>query len=185
LERNIPTYFASLLLLISSALFFLVWKSTKTTERYRYVWLLLSIVFCVLSVDEFATLHELLIRPVRDSLGTTGIFYFAWVIPYGIAVLLLAILVLPAFLRLERRFIALFFSSAAIYLGGALGVEMLGASYAEKTAVADLTYRAYQTVEESLEFVGLLILVYTLMSLLQARVDGFTVIVAGKRSRMQ
>ncbi len=180
-EGNVPTYFSSLLLLFNGTLFFIVWKSTNPIESHRFVWLMLSVIFCFLSLDEFAMLHDLLINPFRNMLGASGFFSHAWVIPYGIAVLLLAFLILPGIWRLGKRFIVLFFSSAACYLGGAIGVEMLSANYFEKSGlVQGGSMRVFQTFEESLEIIGLLILVHTLFSLIRTKCGGFTIVMANE-----
>ena len=172
LEGNVPTFFASLLLFFNGLLFLFLWRITDTGEAGRKAWLLLSVVFLFLSVDEFASIHELLIEPVRESVDTGGLLYFAWVIPYAIAVTILGIIVAPPLWRLGSRYRILFGVSAAIFLAGAIGVEMLGGHYFEsQDAEVNLHYRLFQTAEESLEFSGLIVLVYTLLDLLHARVS--------------
>src|SRR5690606_2124325 len=104
------------------------------------------------AVDEFAIIHERLIKPVREALGTGGLLYFAWIIPYLVAVFALAVLVGPTLWRLGGRFRLLFGLSAGLFLAGAVGVEMLGGRHYEaRSGDVDLTYRLYQTVEECLE----------------------------------
>ncbi|MBL3556736.1 MULTISPECIES: hypothetical protein [Marinobacter] len=170
LEGNVPTFFASLLLFFNGLLFLFLWQVSGTGETGRKTWLLLSVVFVFLSLDEFASIHELLIRPVREVAGTGGLLYFAWVIPYALLVVVLGIIVAPTLWRLGSRYRILFGTSAAIFLGGAIGVEMLGGNYFEsQDGEADLNYRLFQTAEESLEFFGLIFLVYTLLDLVRAR----------------
>lgn len=169
-ESNVPTWFASALLMLGALLFLFLSRLSRPGTRERRVWQVLSATFAFLSVDEFAMIHELLIEPVRAALGTSGVLFFAWVIPYGIAVVLLGVMVGPTLWRLERRFRVLLGTSAALYLLGAIGVEMIGGSYYEAhETVVDLNYRLIQTVEETLEFSGLILLVYTLLELIGAR----------------
>jgi hypothetical protein len=171
LEGSVPTLFASLLLLINALLFFVLFRVGEAVYG-RHVWLMLSLVFCFLAVDEYAVLHERLIEPVRTRLGVGGYFYFAWIIPYALAVALLALIVLPSIWRLGWRYRFLFSTSALVYLSGAVGVEMLGADHYEAVEEkADLKYRLFQTVEESLEFIGLIILTFTLLDLLRKQFD--------------
>lgn len=174
-EHSVPTLFATLLLLASGFLFFVLFRAEDSSAYLRRVWLLLSLVFCFLAVDEYAVLHERLIGPVREGLGVGGVLHFAWVIPYAVGVAALAVFVLPAIWRLGWRYRLLFGASGVAYLGGAIGVEMLGGNYYQaNNEQADLTYRLYQTVEETLEFLGVIILIHTLMTLLQSRVDSLT-----------
>ncbi len=48
-------------------------------------------IYTFLAIDETAQIHEKLIAPIRVAFGLTGALYFAWVIPYGIGVLVLAL----------------------------------------------------------------------------------------------
>lgn len=175
-ETNVPTFFSTLLLLLNASLFAFVWWTSPRREPGSRVWLFLAFVFGFLALDEFAMIHELLIEPVRTSLDTGGLLYFAWLIPYAAAVVVIGASVAPAIWRLGGRFRLLFGLAAALYLGGAMGVEMLGGRYYEaQQAVVDLTYRLLQTVEETLELCGLIALVYTLLELLRVRTSGVLV----------
>src|SRR5690606_4741708 len=98
-EGSVPTLYASVLLLLNAILFFVLFRVTEPAYS-RSVWLVLSLVFCFLAVDEYAVLHERLSDPVRERLGVDGYLYFAWVIPYAIGVALLALIVVPSIWRL-------------------------------------------------------------------------------------
>lgn len=170
LERNVPTLFECCLFIGAAGLFLLLAKLTSHDSAERRVWLLLAPVFVFLAFDEAMAIHERLIGPVRTHLHTGGLLFFAWVVPYGVAVLALAIWATPKFWRLGPRFRILFGLSACIFLSGAVGMEMLGGQYYEAhDDTVDLTYRLYQTVEESLEFMGLILLIYTQLDLLGSR----------------
>ncbi|MTI21385.1 hypothetical protein E1176_10170 [Fulvivirga sp. RKSG066] len=78
-ERNIPTLFSSILLLIASALmWFISWECRYKASHYKH-WMGLSFVFLFMTVDEFASLHEELIPVFRSLFNTTGFLHFAWV----------------------------------------------------------------------------------------------------------
>jgi len=140
------------------------------------LWLILSILFCFLALDERYSVHEQLAFPIRSALATSGIFYFAWTIPYGLAVLLLSLYVIPVIWKLEYRIRSLFIMSAAIFLTGSIGLEMLGGWYLERADNnRDMIYILIATVEESLEMAGLVVLVYAILSLLQAEYGGFSI----------
>lgn len=174
-EYNVPTLFASVLLLVNSLLFLVLFLTDTSDQRARRAWLLLAVAFSFLAVDEAVLLHERLIEPVRAWLGVGGYLYFAWVIPYAIGVAVLGLFVTAPIWRLGWRFRCLFSLAAVAYLGGAVGIEMLGGYYYEANQRrVDLTYRLYQTLEETLEFCGLLILLFTLLELLKARYSTIT-----------
>ena len=61
----------------------------------------------------------------------------------------------------------LIFLSALLFLGGALGFELLGGRQAEMHGMDNWLYTFYATVEESLEMSGLILLIFALMSYIQ------------------
>jgi hypothetical protein len=85
------------------------------------------------------------------------------VIPGGVLVLAFCGAYLRFFLDLAPRFQRLFGAAGLLYVGGALGVEMLGARHADLHGLDNLAYRMYQTVEESLEMFGLVLLIGALL----------------------
>lgn len=83
-EGNVPTFYASASFLFCGALLGVIAATKKKQQSKDSVyWLFLSMLFPLLSVDGSASLHERLITPVREAFSSTGIFYHAWVIPYG------------------------------------------------------------------------------------------------------
>jgi hypothetical protein len=163
-ERNVPTYYSSLLLLCASALLAVI---ALTRHRVRALharhWAALALIFFVLSLDEVAGLHEMMIRPMREALHVGGLLYFGWVVPGGVLVLALGCAYLRFFLDLEPKFQWLFGAAGLLYVGGALGVEMLGGRHADLHGLENLAYRMYQTVEESFEMFGLVLFIHALL----------------------
>jgi len=81
-EGNIPTLYSCFALLFCSSMLFLIASIKKRAgERYALHWRVLSIIFLYLSIDEAVSIHEEAINPVRNALNTSGMFYYAWVIP--------------------------------------------------------------------------------------------------------
>ncbi|MCE9647737.1 MAG: hypothetical protein K8S20_17215 [Chloroflexi bacterium] len=179
-EASVPTFFNTLLLFLPGLLFAVIgaWKSS-INDKFKYQWMGLSLIFLYLSMDEAAVLHEKLIPPMRSLFnfeGYGGLFYFAWIIP-GIAVILLfAIAYLRFFLHLENRYKLLFFFSLAIYVSGIIGGEMLSGHFAETIGLKNFTYAAYTSAEESLEWTGCSLTLYSLLLYIQQYLpEGFTV----------
>ena len=171
-----PTFFASLLFFANGLFFFVLYRIGGDTRYAHFVWLILGAVFCFLAVDEFAAIHERLIHPVRKGLQVGGYLYFAWIIPYAAGVIVLAALVIIPLWRLGLRYRILFGVAGLLFLGGSVGIEMLGGNnYDANHKQVDLTYRLYQTAEESLEFTGLIVLIYTLLDLIRSRTNNVTV----------
>jgi hypothetical protein len=59
--------------------------------------------------------------------------------------------------------------SAALYIGGAVGLEMPGGAYAEAHGIATFGYQFFAAVEETLEMLGLTVFAYALMRILARR----------------
>lgn len=169
IERNIPTFFSALLLLmISLQLAAITALRRNTRDRDTRKWAVLSIGFLYMAYDEAFHVHENLVGPMRSLLGegSLGVFYFAWVIP-GIAVVLLLGLYFLGFLRrLPAASRRAFLISAGLYLGGCIGIEMLDGYYVERHGSENLGFNLLSSLEESLEMAGLISFLHALWSYL-------------------
>lgn len=170
-ERSLPTFFSVLLLVLASLLLALIAVLVgKLKQPDLSKWALLSFGFLFMAFDENYAVHERLILPVRALLGDEdlGIFYFAWVVPGILLVLALGAFFLRFLWRLPAATRLTIIRAATLYLGGAIGVEMIGGAYF-KMRGDDLTYAMITTVEESLEIAGLIVFLYALLGYIADR----------------
>ena len=170
-EANVPTYFNTIILFISSLLFGVIgaWK-VSIKDKFNFHWIGLSMIFLYLSVDEAAVLHEKLIEPMRDLFNYErfgGIFYFAWVVPGIFAVVFFVFAYLRFFLHLENKYKYLFFISLGLYVGGIIGGEMLSGHFAGTIGLKNFTYAMYTSLEDSLEWGGCSLIIYSLLAYIQ------------------
>lgn len=166
-ENNIPSYFsASLLLLAALLLTFITTLKKATHAAYGFQWALLSLGFLYMAVDEAASLHELLNRPMRDVLGryAGGIFSFAWVIPGSVAAVVFGVSYLRFLLHLPLKTRWGFGIAATLFLGGAIGMELVGGHYIDLYGRGNLSYILSVTVEESLEMAGVIVFIHALLN---------------------
>lgn len=179
IENNVPALFSTLLLFAASAILAciaLVERRRGGAETLK--WAILTAGFLLMGVDESLSLHERLIEPLRgllhDSLSVDhfGIFYFAWVIPGIALVVALGIYFLPFMRRLPTRTGAMLLVSAAVYLGGALGVELAEGWWREGHGHRNVVYHALVSLEEGMEMIGIILLIHTLLDLLANRFGG-------------
>ena len=119
-ENNIPTWFSSIVLLIASALLALhAGRLHHEQQAWTRYWRLLAAGFLLLSLDEMAGLHETLNSSIEAS----------WAI-YGLLVALICAVLLLRFLyHLPTPTALLFILSGAIFVGGAVGVELYTEPY--------------------------------------------------------
>ena len=165
-EQNIPTFWSVLLLLVSSLLLAVVAALHRRQQLpYAAHWTVLSVGFLLMAYDEAFRVHETLIIPVGNLLGSSnlGLFYYAWVVPGTVLVILLGLFFLQFIRHLEARTRLRFLVAGSLYIGGAIVVEAIGGSYAERAGMNNLTYNVITTVEESLEMVGLTVFIWALL----------------------
>jgi hypothetical protein len=163
-EANVPTWYsASLLLLCASLLAIIAGAHRQRDTVYDIRWLILAVVFLLLSLDETAQLHELAIAPLRERFHTTGFLYYAWIVPAGICSGLFALAYLGFLAKLPVQTARLMVLAGALYVGGALGVESLSAKQASLHGEHTIAYHAIITVEELLEMSGLVVFIYALL----------------------
>jgi hypothetical protein len=164
-EANIPTWYQSTTLLLCAIVLVIIALLKRAEhDTYKNLWLGLSLIFLYLSLDEGAALHDRLTDPMRAILDIGGVFYFAWVIPTSILVLGFVLTYLKFWFHLPIKTRLLFLLAGALYVGGALGIEMIGGNFADKNGVQNLTYELITSVEETFEMLGVAVFLYALLS---------------------
>jgi hypothetical protein len=91
-EGNIPAFYSAIMLLVSSVLLFLITYMEKKRGDKYLPWLGLALLFLFLSLDEATEIHEVLIGFTRKHLNTSGYLHYAWVIPYGAALVVMILI---------------------------------------------------------------------------------------------
>jgi hypothetical protein len=170
-EANVPTFFSALLLFGASVLLAVIAHLKRADSApFATHWGALAAIFLFLAFDEASSIHELLMRPADGLAGDrrAGVFHFSWVIPAMAGLAVLGAAYLRFWLHLPRRTRWLVFASASIYVGGAVGMEMVGGRYASRHGVENLAYNLVATVEETMEMAGMVLFIVTLLSYLAA-----------------
>lgn len=163
-EDNLPSAFSTLLLLLSSLLLTVIARLKWNQAMVGY-WVVLAVGFMLMAADEEFSFHEELIEPVRAILGTSnlGIFYFAWVLPAIALVTIIGLSFLKFLIRLPRKTASRFIVAGALYVGGCIGMELAGGRYDELHGQDNLTYIGIATSEESLEMLGVIVFIWSLL----------------------
>ena len=167
-ENNAPTWFSSSLWLFAA--FLALGACSQSSRKYdQRRWRSLSMLFALLSVDEAAGLHEKIGHGLDQYVSLTGAFHYAWVL-YGIAFLSLVVAFYFRFIiSLPRKVVILIACAAAIFLSGALGLEMLGAAVESGVAKfpPGLSWHRAIALEELLEMLGVILLIHALLIFLR------------------
>ncbi|MEA5514780.1 hypothetical protein [Nodularia sp. UHCC 0506] len=167
-ELNIPAWYSSFMLLFCSALLAVI-TLIKKADKYFIYWKNLSLIFFIFSLDEAFSFHEILIIPsLRERFNLSPIFFHTWVI-FGIpAVIFFAFKYSKFLLYLPKKTRYLFLIAATFYVGGALGIEMVGgflrASFGRLAPITTIAI----LIEEVLEMIGLVTFIYALLNYLSS-----------------
>jgi uncharacterized membrane protein YfcA len=133
-EGNIPTFYSFLALLFSSVLLGAIAHAKNLdNDRYKNHWKILSFIFLYLSVDEIGQLHEDFDYPMQKLLNATGFLYSAWIVPFGFLVAIFALSYSKFLFHLPVSTKKMFVAAFALYIGGAIGMEMPGGYLAYTT----------------------------------------------------
>jgi Heparan-alpha-glucosaminide N-acetyltransferase, catalytic len=190
-DTSVPTFFSSAVLTVAALLTLLVARD-ESRPRDRLLWRLLAVILVGMAIDEVARFHEWL--GDATDVGGDGFFYYTWVY-FGIALVVgVGAVFLPFVLRQPRRLRNLIVASAALFVGGALLMEMVNANLessvdaetAERWAefgTDSFRYAMQTTVEELFEMVGVVVFVYALLDELRRRNVAWVVTIGRRRER--
>ena len=166
MEKSIPTWFSSSMLLICSGLIATIALAKKAQDaRYVPHWKALSVIFLFLSLDDAVGIHELLGNAIRYVFPMGGFLHSGWVIPGFVFVLMFVLVYLRFLTHLPLKTRYQFIAAWSLLLGGAVGGEIVGdyfefVFYGKKNLVVE----AIWTLEELLEMMGVIVFIYGLMS---------------------
>src|SRR5215216_1230328 len=200
-ERSIPTWFESLQFLLCSILLAVIAVAKKRrSDRYSLHWGVLSIIFLLMSLDEVASIHEAIgqqsERLLHNITGFTpgGAISFFWVVPGAIFVFIVLLAYLRFLADLPQSTRRLFLFAGALFVLGALGLEMLSAQVSSSSegianffgmelglsrhsgsALPKIMIGLQTCFEEMFEMLGLTAFVYALLAYIRSYVEDINV----------
>lgn len=179
-EANIPTLFSSVMMLVCSCMLYLIAKHHRKENLSFIPWYGLSLIFLFLAIDETYSIHESFSESIHVTYETSGFFYYAWVIPYAVVVLIFLSIYAKFLLSLPKKIMLLFMFSGFVFVSGAIGFEMLGGQEAESYGNQTLVYSIYFTCEETLEMLGIAIFLYTILLYIVSHMISLTIKISDK-----
>lgn len=175
-ESNVPTWYSSSLLLLCSALLWIIGSASKgANNRESPWWRMLSVVFLFMSVDETATIHERIGGLCERIFGTQFFRDFGFVLPGAILVCITVLLFLRFVFRLPPATRKLFVLAGVLYAWGASGMEGVSLGWAARNSPALPMYSFLVTIEEIFEMSGLLVFIYALTSYMARHAPGLRI----------
>ena len=153
-ENTFGTWLSAVFLLAAAVVAGLL--ACRTDRTNRRGWLTIAAVLTVASVDEIATFHEIVGEVVRRSLDLGGVLLYAWVLPVGLVVAVLAASLLPFLVRLPRSIGRAMIIAGFIYVVGALGME-LAEGWLDTRQLGNVGTAILTGAEEAMEMGGALL----------------------------
>ncbi|WP_052090439.1 MULTISPECIES: hypothetical protein [Modestobacter] len=171
-EANLPTWFSSALLLAAaaSAAGVAAWAH-RTRDRWRWHWTVLAAAFCYLSVDELLRLHERANHQVGKVVETSGVFTFGWWVLAAPLVVVFAAAYVRFLRGLPGRIGLLIVVAGTLYVGGAIGMEVVGSWLADDRGMLSAPYVLATTAEEVLEMLGVVVFLYAVTTYANSRMS--------------
>lgn len=178
-EQNPPALFSAGALLLTAAVCGLCARLSEKKENS--FWVLMAFVFSYLAIDEAIAIHELLVPRARIFFHASGPFANAWVIPYGIALIIFLFFICGPLMRLPSRTRNGLVLAGIVFVTGALGFEMIEAGVRSPAFMPGMTQRLLSSIfmlcEESLEMLGIAMALRTCLYHLTQRSGGVDVVV--------
>jgi hypothetical protein len=165
-EISIPTWYNQILLLAAGLIAAIIAASKIINKgEYRYYWAGVAGILAFMSMDEGASIHETFgLLDIPKHLGIDGpLFVFGWVFLGLILVATVAIIFFKFWLSLPRQTRYLLFAAAAVYVVGAIGVEMLSGYYSSIAGMDYIYNGPLVALEEGLEHFGIILAIYALL----------------------
>ena len=162
-EGNIPAFYSAVALLAAGVLLLTVARlKFDDGDRHRWGWVGLGLGFLVMALDEATQIHELLYHVPGFDSGD-----WLWIVPIGVLLLVIGGTFLRFVLHLKPRYRRLFLLSAALFLGGAVGLELMADVTIGGTSQG-LSWPSvlFTGVEETLEMSGVALFIVSLLQYL-------------------
>jgi hypothetical protein len=169
-ERSLASWWTSALLMACCLLAVVAGRlASGGTGRPARSWLVLTVVFAVLSLDEVVSLHE------RGAGWTSAMFEtgsllarLGWTIPAAAALLVSLLILVPAFRAIPARPRTVILTGLATSIVGALGMEVVNVLLTNAGA-RYLWRHLAMAVEETAEMTGVVIVLLGLLTAVRVR----------------
>lgn len=171
-EPSLPNMYSSFALLIAAGLLTLIGFLERRSQQdgWNY-WFAMAIVFLGLAIDEAVQFHEMIDAAINRIIQTSGLLYLPWVIVGGIFVVVFAVYFIPFVARKSKRTLRLFVFAGAVFVFGAIGMEMVAgvifeAAGSEELGIQSVLHTVSQSIEELCEMLGIVLFIYALLDYL-------------------
>ncbi|TDE10417.1 hypothetical protein [Jiangella asiatica] len=170
-ERSVASWWTAALLVASCATATVVARlaaDSQATARVSRSWLVLAVVFALLSFDEVVSLHERGARWTASVFDTGSLLAsLGWTIPAAAVIVASLLVLIPAFRAIPFRPRGIIVGGLALSIAGALGMEVVNVLLTE-VGVRYLWRHLVMAVEEAAEMTGVVMILLGMLSAVRA-----------------
>jgi hypothetical protein len=184
-NSTVAKWFATANLLLCTLLLAIIARGKiQETDGYRHHWSALALIFCAISLEEAVGLHELTSKPLSSVFPATGLLFHTWVV-LGVLFTAIVALIYARFLgHLPSKTKRLFLLAATLYVGGALGMEIIRGPYNEAYGAKHMIAEILKSIEEIFQMLGVVVFIYTLLSYIGEHIKEVTLYIDNKASKI-
>lgn len=167
-QSSLANWFEPALLLFTSILLLIIAALARGDgDRDWRQWMVLAGTLAFISLDESVNLHGIVLGPLVSHFGANQ--PLLWMSPALIAIAGLGAYFSPFLLRLPRRDAYRFIFCGAVFVAGAIGMEIISTTFAYKYGTGSVQYIMSATAEETLEIAGAALFFNALVSYIRDR----------------
>ncbi|MEW5766922.1 MAG: hypothetical protein AB1797_04755 [bacterium] len=160
IEKSISTWYTSFTLLLCSVLTIIIASAKKReNDHYALHWKALSIIFLYLSLAKLINFGEEIIA-----------VYFTWVILDAVFVFIFVVVYFRFLADLSPKIRRLLLIGGTLYIGGAIGLELVGGYYCSSPDWGNMPYTIIPTLGEFFKMMGVVVFIYALTSYISSYV---------------
>jgi hypothetical protein len=168
-EGNVPTWFSSSLMLVSAAILAAIGARRRAAGLPQANhWTVLGAGFVLMSIDEITQVHERIAKYLLPFDGGFGPAAFNFVYLGAVVTAAVGVAYVPFLRRLPPAARRGMLAAGALFVGGAVGVEVLGAWLLGTVGPADPRYVVVAHLEEGLELAGVYLFARTVWRVFEA-----------------
>ena len=176
-KTSLPTYFNTFLILVALAfLAMITLHLKKIRSQLMYNWMLLTLAFLILSLDENPDVHNFFVRAISkyDDVGHGLALNYAWGMPYGAIAILFIFFLIKFSTTIPKDIAEGFVVSGVIYVLGAIVIGMFGTRILHIHGLHNIKHALAASYEESLEMIGLTLFIYFLLKYIRVEFKSFS-----------
>lgn len=169
-EGNLPSIYSSLAIFFCAILLWIISRNTsRNCGKFAKHWVGLAVIFTFLGLDEATALHEEVGDLVEASqlFEATGFLYFAWVVPYGLLLIVFCLSYVKFVLSLPNVFKLQFVVAGSLFVTGAVGLETISAKEADLNGAETIYYSILYTLEELCEMIAIVLFAHALLQYIE------------------